>query len=95
MIKRSRDFTGCKYFFLDLSCTGQVMLHLSFLLNSTAARQAYLDQIIEYPRQTLKDIYPCPIEIIKKLTDKGQFQYLTKRMGPQSSCFLHTKSPVS
>ena len=25
----------------------------------------------------LKDIYLCPIEIIKGLTDKGQFQYLT------------------
>ena len=24
----------------------------------------------------LKDIYYCPIEIIKGLTDKGQFQYL-------------------
>ena len=30
-----------------------------------------------------KDIYFCPIEIIKGLTDKGQFQYLTKLKGPQ------------
>ena len=32
---------------------------------------------------TVKDIYYCPIEIIKGLTDKGQFQYLTKLKGPQ------------
>ena len=25
----------------------------------------------------LKDLYSCPTEIIKGLTDKGQFQYLT------------------
>ena len=31
----------------------------------------------------LKDIDYCPIETIKGLTDKGQFQYLTKLMGPQ------------
>ena len=29
----------------------------------------------------LKDLYSCPIEIIKGLTDKGQFQYLTKLKG--------------
>ena len=29
----------------------------------------------------LKGIYYCPIEIIKGLTDKGQFQYLTKLKG--------------
>ena len=32
---------------------------------------------------TIKDKDYCPIEIIKGLTDKGQFQYLTKLMGPQ------------
>ena len=31
----------------------------------------------------VKDIDYCPIEIIKGLTDKGQFQYLTKLMGLQ------------
>ena len=30
-----------------------------------------------------KDPYPCPIEIIKGLTDEEQFQYLTKLKGPQ------------
>ena len=30
-----------------------------------------------------KDIYSCSIEIIKGLTDKGQFQYLAKLKGPQ------------
>ena len=31
---------------------------------------------------SFKDKDNCPIEIIKGLTDKGQFQYLTKLMGP-------------
>ena len=35
-----------------------------------------------------KDIYHCLIEIIKGLTDKGQFQYLTKLMGPQEGTYL-------
>ena len=30
-----------------------------------------------------KDLYSCPIEVIKGLTDKGQFQYLTGLKGPQ------------
>ena len=30
-----------------------------------------------YSKTCLKDLYSCPIEIIKGLTDKGQFQYLT------------------
>ena len=38
----------------------------------------------------LKDIDHCPIEIIKGLTDKGQFQYLTKLMGPQEGTYLYT-----
>ena len=36
----------------------------------------------------LKGIYHCPIEIIKGLTDKGQFQYLTKLKGPQVGIYL-------
>ena len=38
----------------------------------------------------LKGIDNCPIEIIKGLTDKGQFQYLTKLKGPQMGNFLYT-----
>ena len=38
---------------------------------------------------TFKDKDYCPIEIIKGLTDKGQFQYLTKLMGPQEGTYLH------
>ena len=30
-----------------------------------------------------KDLYTCPIEVIKGLTDKGQFQYLTGLKGSQ------------
>ena len=37
----------------------------------------------------LKDKDYCPIEIIKGLTDKGQFQYLTKLMGPQEGAYLY------
>ena len=32
----------------------------------------------------------CPIEIIKGLTDKGQFHYLTKLKGPQVGNYLYT-----
>ena len=37
----------------------------------------------------LKDKDYCPIEIIKGLTDKGQFQNLTKLMGPQEGTYLY------
>ena len=37
----------------------------------------------------LKDKDYCQIEIIKGLTDKGQFQYLTKLMGPQEGTYLY------
>ena len=43
-------------------------------------------------RQFLTDVKDkdyCPIEIIKGLTDKGQFQYLTKLMGPQEGTYLY------
>ena len=41
-------------------------------------------------KERVKDIYSCPIEIIKGLTDKGQLQYLTKLKGPQEGTYLHT-----
>ena len=37
-----------------------------------------------------KDIDYCSIEITKGSTDKGQFQYFTKLMGPQEGTYLHT-----
>ena len=37
----------------------------------------------------LKDKDYCPIEIIKGLTDNGQFQNLTKLMGPQEGTYLY------
>ena len=46
----------------------------------------------------LKDLYSCPIETIKGLTDEGQFQYLTGLKGPQYTCIQHnffTKINVS
>ena len=38
-----------------------------------------------------KGIYNCPIEIIKGLTDKGQFEDLIKLKGPQvgNSCIQY------
>ena len=43
----------------------------------------------------LKDIDYCPIEIIKGLTDKGQFQYLTKFKGSQEETYLYTTQFLS
>ena len=37
----------------------------------------------------------CPIEIIKGLTDMGQFQYLTKLKGPQVGNYLFTTQFLS
>ena len=39
---------------------------------------------------SFKDIDHCPIEIIKGLTHKGQFQYPTKLMGPEEGTYLYT-----
>ena len=39
---------------------------------------------------SVKNLYYCPIEIIKGLTDKGQFQYLTVLKGPQEGTYLYT-----
>ena len=44
---------------------------------------------IEFMHGLVKDKDYCPIEIIKGLTDKGQFQYLTKLMGPQEGTYLY------
>ena len=35
-------------------------------------------------------MYYCPIEIIKGLTDEGQFQCHTKLKGPQVGNYLYT-----
>ena len=48
------------------------------------------DKNIHFVIMRFKDIDHCPIEIIKGLTDKGQFQYLTKLMGPQEGTYLYT-----
>ena len=41
------------------------------------------------PIALFKDKDYCLMEIIKGLTDKGQFQYLTKLMGPQEGTYLY------
>ena len=49
-------------------------------------KQVYLPSSL---LKLVKDKDYCPIEIIKGLTDKGQFQYLTKLMGPQEGTYLY------
>ena len=44
---------------------------------------------------TVKGIDYCPIEIIKGLTDKGQFQYLKNLKGPQVGNYLYTTQFLS
>ena len=42
-----------------------------------------------------EDLYPCPIEIIKGLTDKEQLQYLTKLKGTEEGTYLYTTQFLS
>ena len=57
--------------------------------NQHKQNQYYLDT------DDVKDIYFCPIEIISGLTDKGQFQYLTKLKWPQEGTNLYTTQYLS
>ena len=50
---------------------------------------------IEFVFALLKGIYYCQKEIIKGLTVKGQFQYLTKLQWPQMGNFLYTTKFLS
>ena len=43
----------------------------------------------------VKGIDYCPIEIIKGLTDKGRFQYLTNLKGPQVGNYLYATQFLS
>ena len=43
----------------------------------------------------VKGIDYCPIEIIKGLTDKEQFQYLSNLKGPQVGNYLYTTQFLS
>ena len=52
------------------------------MLNPSTVLEVVIDKL-------LKDKDYCPIEIIKGLTDKGQFQYFTKLMGPQEGTYLY------
>ena len=45
------------------------------------------------PKAFFKGIYYCPKVIIIGLTDKGQFQYLTKLKGPQEDYLYTTQFP--
>ena len=65
---------------------------VKFSMKSEAAPIAQKPRPVPY---YLKDKDYCPIEIIKGLTDKGQFQYLTKLMGPQVGNYLYTTQFLS
>ena len=71
-------------------------LHLAFVKSFQHMRTWSVIRVkpgkLQYSRsgaQTFKDKDYCPIEIIKGLTDKGQFQYLTKLMGPREWTYLY------
>ena len=49
----------------------------------------YTKICLRHKQKTFKDKDYCPIKIIKGLTDKGQFQYLTISMGPQEGTYLY------
>ena len=53
-------------------------------------RYLMLKSTKRFSRTVFKDKDYCPIEIIKGSTDKGQFKYLTKLMGPQEGTYLFT-----
>ena len=57
---------------------------------SCSATNAYVNQ-----QDNVKGIDYCPIEIIKGLTDKGQFQYLTNLKGSQVGNYLYTTQFLS
>ena len=52
---------------------------LSYKLYCSCSKAARVDTKLLHVN--IKGMYYCPIEIIKVLTDKGQFQYLTKLKG--------------
>ena len=56
----------------------------------------FKDNLLLFDKEKLnfKDLYPCPIEIMG-LTDKEQFQYLTKLKGPQEGNYLYTTQFLS
>ena len=54
----------------------------------------FKDNLLSFYKKSL-DLYPCPIEIIIGLTDKEQFQYLTKIKGPQEGTYLYTTQFLS
>ena len=48
-----------------------------------------------FSMRRVKGIDYCIVEIIKGLTDKGQFQYLTNLKGPQVGNYLYTTQFLS
>ena len=83
-----------------IDCTGQIFALDSAVLktkNLFRLRRCFLTYTIYHYRDTIKSIkgiYHCPIKIIKRLTDKGQFQYLTKLKRPRVGNYLYGELPV-
>ena len=44
---------------------------------------------------SIKNLYSCLIDTIKRKTDEGQFQYLTGLKGPQEGTYLYTTQFLS
>ena len=66
-----------------------ITLALTVFKKSTFQKNSHLNLLGSKFDLDVKDKDYCPIEIIKGLTDKGQFQYLTKLMGPQEGTYLY------
>ena len=61
--------------------------HIDKNVLRTGASLGFFVRLVNY--KVLKGKDYCPVEIIKGLTDKEQFQYLTKLMGPQEGTYLY------
>ena len=51
---------------------------LIFTNQNVTLTKYYMNLASKFNTRKFKNIYYCQIEIIKRLTDKGQFQQLTK-----------------
>ena len=77
---------------LDPHCLEELMAQC---LTSDLYKGSLIRASPEELSYVLKDIDYCQIEIIKGLTDKGQFQYLAKSKGPQEGTYLYTTQFLS
>ena len=88
-----RAIDRCKHFLIDASEDQYHFFGPNQLMHDS------IIELVNYHKVSylsiLKDIHFCPIEIIKGLTNKGQFQYLTQLKGPQEGTYLFTTQLLS